>query len=246
MTKADIPCSGPLINLAELAKKPLHPKVAQTTAIGADNEADLVLSRGKAEFDWKKLDLSAKHVCDAHYQHLMANEPYTLDSRQTVNEPVGAGSFGKKKTQPRRYFACDVEAKLGEVVHDGVVVEADAGAAHKIDSQAVLKYCKYFLPIGTPLCDAHRREIDEFVQRFRNKERSVSSGSSYQGSGGKEAKPQPTQPPPSEEEQLWEQIRPEAEKHVRALARLFGTPLNIMFQDWTAASSLQPLPPLSD
>ena len=140
ITLADIPCSGELIAMDELAKKPVNAAVASSTAIGAVNEADVVMSRGAAEFDSAKRDLSSMSVCQGHYQFVMTNKPF--DARVTVREESRAGSFGKKTSQTRSFRPCAVRQKLDEVEHDDGPVEADAGYLAKEDSVAVLKYCK--------------------------------------------------------------------------------------------------------
>ena len=76
LTRLDSPCSGDLIPLSQLSTNNLHPKKVSGSARGAENEADLLLSRGDGQFFWRNMNLAKIFVCRAHYEQLMANKPY--------------------------------------------------------------------------------------------------------------------------------------------------------------------------
>ena len=155
----------------------------------------------------------------------------------TFSKSSPANPAKRRKQLPRS------AAPAPSVEHGAGTVEGDAGVVAKDGSEAILKYCKVFIPMGAPICRAHQQEVEQLVERLHNKERVESAGSSYKasskGSAGASSGGSQQPPPPSAEEQLWREILPEAEQLVRKLAGLFKTPLNIMGQDWTDASSAQ-------
>jgi hypothetical protein len=232
-TRVATVCGGPLQPLSDYKDEEIHPSAAQTTAVGLENVPDLLLSRGAGIFNWRDLDLSRVFICKDHNPYLIRNMPWEKGAAMTGHEGRG------KRRKTYSYFWCPINVQLGDTNHQGQEVQADGGYLSKKGAQAIFKYRGTFFQPGTPLCEAHRLETSELVEKWENKQSvaSSSAGSNYLPSKGSVG----CSPDGGEGDEPcdWDKLLPDAKRHIRELASDFHIPINLMVQDWPQVSPAQ-------
>ena len=131
---ATVPC---------LAQCNLDPKLPQ--AYGAENEADLIISRGAGRFyedfsnEATQNAIKGLHVCK-HHAHKFGSKWYLDDSNYKIVRKRQHGSYARKK-------ACAIEQE--SLNGHSRLTEFENKFLSKKESKSILKYKDVFLPIGS-------------------------------------------------------------------------------------------------
>lgn len=133
---------GPLESLSTLKSEPVPQRAGR---LGADNMADLILSRGGI-FNYDKRNLDNHYICPKH------KDEYGADwLNQQPKTRGGSGQMVAKCNAPDlpSYFMRDGTNEVKPVTHQGATQSDESADMTKQESQLLLGQLHKFVPLGT-------------------------------------------------------------------------------------------------